>query len=297
MSIQKHRSADNLRLSHSQAQLQPPPPFSVPLSWFRLLAMMHLPCMSLAQDVRYIYHKLLFAVVSAVGHVANRIFQQNLSAKFLCKRAKSCRFPWPFAFQWLGWPTVNPRMTFTNNLSFRLFVFCLTVLNEHEYDNIRPCRKVLIMLFGLSWVLWSSLTQRLHRDLGSVDERDRVRRSEISLLKIFRELRLVIKEVKTEYFYSSWNFEAETFWLHLLPNCVYNVDFYTRPHLLSESQVWCCWFQHEQLMTWREVQRINPGERARRRWPKSSMTKNFITGRDVLSPLTFCNLAADAKKY
>lgn len=172
---------------------------------------MHLPCMSLAQDVRYIYHKLLFAVVSAVGHVANRNFQQNLSVKFLCKRAKSCRFPWPFAFQWLGWPTVNPRMTFTNNLSFLLLFFCLTVLNENEYDNIRPCRKVLIMLFGVklsSMIIVDSAAPSWPWIRRWAWQGQTVRNT---LLRIFRELRLV----KTEYFYNSWNFEAETLWLHL----------------------------------------------------------------------------------
>lgn len=121
--------------------LQPPPP------WFRLLTMMNLPCMSLAQDARYIYRKLLFAVVSAVSHFASQIFQENLSLKFLSTPAKSCSFPWPFAFQWLGWPPVNPRMTFMNNLR-NLLIF-VSVLNGYEYDNIRSCRKVLIILFGV----------------------------------------------------------------------------------------------------------------------------------------------------
>lgn len=119
--------------------LQPPPPFSMSHSWFRLLAMMNLPCMSLAQDAQYIYRKLLFAVVSAVSHFANQIFQENLSLKFLSTPAKSCSFSWTFAFRWLGWPPVNPGMTFMNNLSILLTFVWLSVLNGYEYDNIRLC--------------------------------------------------------------------------------------------------------------------------------------------------------------
>lgn len=135
------------------------------------------------------------------------------------------------------------------------FFFCLTVLNEHEYDNIRPRRKVLIMLFGVklsSMIIFDSAAPLWPWIRRWAWQGQTVRNA---LLRIFRELRLVIKEVKTEYFYNSWYFEAETFWLHLLPNYVYNVYFYTWSHLVSESQVWCCWFQHEQLMTWRAVQK------------------------------------------
>lgn len=39
--------------------------------------------------------------------------------------------------------------------------------------------KYLSFSLGLCWVLWSSLTQRLHRDPGFLDEHDRVRLSEI----------------------------------------------------------------------------------------------------------------------
>lgn len=171
------------------------PSLPVPLSWFRWLAMMYLPCMSLAQDVRYIYHKLLFAVVSVVGHVANPIFQENLSLKFLSTPAKSCRFPWPSAFQGLGWPTVNPRMTFYEQFEFSLF-FALSVLNESEYVNIRPCRKVLIMLFGVmlsSMIIFDSAAPS-----WPWISRQTVRYT--SLFRVLRGLLLLIKAVQPEYF-------------------------------------------------------------------------------------------------
>ncbi len=82
--------------------------------------------MSLAQNARHSHRVLLFTVVSVVGHFAN-ILQQNLSVKFLSSGAKCCSFPWPWAFMGLVWPTVNPEMTFWNNLRFLISLY---VMNE-----------------------------------------------------------------------------------------------------------------------------------------------------------------------
>lgn len=62
-----HSHVFNLCMTHTLARPQASPPSSVPLSWFRLLVIMFLPCMSLAQEGQYSHRSLLFAVVSVVA--------------------------------------------------------------------------------------------------------------------------------------------------------------------------------------------------------------------------------------
>lgn len=221
--------------------------------------------------------------------------------------------PMTLCFSMVGLTYGEPEDDLYEQFEFSsFFFFCLTVLNEHEYDNIRPCRKVLIMLFGVklsSMIIFDSVAPLWPWIRRWAWQGQTVIHA---LFRIFRELVLVIKEVKTEYFYNSWTFEAESFWLHLFASlCVQCVLLHliTSPVRITSAillaPTWTA--DDEKRGTEEEGDRRRTIQRSlgltpeSKRgtdpdtWSKSSMTKNSITGRDVLSPLTFCNLAADAQ--
>lgn len=131
---------------------------------------------------------LLWCQRSAI--LQNQILQENLWLKLLPTPAKSCSFPWPFAFPWLGWPLLNPRMTFMTNLStLRVFVWMfwmsMDIISGHA-------EKYLSYSLGLAWVLWSSLTERLRHDPGFLNKVQKVSNTRfihgVDLAKYYRYL-------------------------------------------------------------------------------------------------------------
>lgn len=237
----------------TQERWQPPP---VPLTGVST-ACPSLPRASLL--VQMVGHDVLAMYVLGPGctvHLPQTALCCGVSGRPCCKpnlprepvtevpihASQKLPLPMTLCFSRVGLTYSEPEDDLYEQFEFSLFLARLSVLNEYEYDNIRPCRKVLIMLFGV--MLSSMIIFDLAAPSWPWISHQTVRYT--SLFRVLRVLLLLIKAVQPEYIDNENTFAFTAF--ICLNMCPIHV-----PLLLLEHQT--CAHLRDPLITQREVRK------------------------------------------
>lgn len=144
--------------------------------------------------------------------------------------------PMTLCFSTLGLTYSEPEDDLYEQFEFVSFFVCVFWMSMNMIIS-GHAERYLSCFLGLSWVLWSSLTQRLHCDLGSVDERDRVRRSGILCSGISENYDWWWKKCPLNTFTIVGTLRQKLFHCIFSPKLVYYVYFDTSDLITSPVRI------------------------------------------------------------